>query len=97
MIKRTIKVHNYPDLVLMNILDIRLCCKKTKEIYQEESLLKQTNFFISIAIEENSLDLFIGNKDGKIDFLIEPFNKTVEVHKSRLKVKTFPYLFFKRF
>lgn len=65
---------------------IRLCCKNTKEFVQEKSPLNQDSVYLSVALEGNALFLFVSPQDGRMDFIIEPANKTVEVHKNRLKV-----------
>jgi len=64
---------------------IRLCCRDTKDWNQEKSPMSQDTVYISVALEGNALFLYINLQDGRMDFIIEPANKTVEVHKNRLK------------
>jgi len=47
--------------------------------------MSQDTVYISVALEGNALFLYINLQDGRMDFIIEPANKTVEVHKNRLK------------
>ena len=65
---------------------IRLCCINAKDASQASTPLSQNNVSMSVALEGNALYLFISPDNGRMDFNIEPANKTVEVHKNRLKV-----------
>lgn len=65
--------------------DIKLI-SKDKEDNKELSVLKQKRLYMSLEIEGKALLLFINDMTGRIDFIVEPPNLTIEGHKNRLLV-----------
>lgn len=41
---------------------------------------------LGLKIEQNTLLILIDTKNGNVDFSMEPYNKVIDIHKSKFKV-----------
>lgn len=72
--------------ILSEILDITLTIKSEKELYHQQGAGKWKNLRIGVKIEQNKLLISIDPRNGNIDFLMEPYNNIINIHKRKFKV-----------